>query len=107
MVDTKMHGHLPALLSDVTDYGIWKQTLHDIAIIINVEAALVETSPLPTVTSPHHPTYRRKSAFLRMNVMNSLPADLESTIYMELNVTRDNSLQKSGPTSPTPHRQHT
>ena len=44
-IDAKMHGHPPALLSDGTNYGIWKQALRDKAIINNVEAVLDETSP--------------------------------------------------------------
>ena len=86
-IDTKMLGHLPTLLSDGTNYGIRKQILQGIAIINNVEAALDETSPPPSVTSPHHPIYRRKCAFLRMSILTSLLSDLVGTIDLEPNVT--------------------
>ena len=73
-VDTKMQGHLPTLAGDRINYDIWKQTLHDIAIINNFEGALDESSPPPTVTSPYHSMYCRICAFLRMSIMNSLPS---------------------------------
>ena len=86
-LDTKMQGHLPTLASDGTNYQIWKQTLYDIAIINNIEAALDESSPSPTVTSPYYSIYRRKCAFLRMSIMTSLPTELVSTIDTDLSVT--------------------
>lgn len=79
-----LYGHFPTLLPAGTNFYMWRQAWHKIAVIHDAQHTLDTTYVLPQHTIAEHAQYIKNWASVRMLTTNFLPQDLAETTDLAL-----------------------